>query len=344
MSGCLEFLNNYADYLSANPNNAAPRPYPFVFSGHDCSGTSYPPTFGSSESEYMDRVVLNPGNINSIYVPPGWVLQIVKGTALPRFFPEKESLFPVLYINNNNDPFFNNVNQIYMNAPRKSTTEFYTISDWKLDKCMNRIRVVVGGKLVKSYSPGSEECDDFMSGFCAVDAKKSCGQESEMKHPECFCLMDENCINDTFCGPNSTNSACNGQDSLATAIPVTCLGKNCSLQGYRFNRMKNRPCNVTLCQQILEASGNEVSLQSKSNLYCGNKKVGKPPSQDNPQPESRKELGPLPTWGWLIIGVIGFILLIALPLAIIIYVRNAKKSKIYTNIKQENMGMENQVW
>ncbi|NBQ43224.1 MAG: hypothetical protein EBU23_12205, partial [Mycobacteriaceae bacterium] len=64
----------------------------------------------------------------------------------------------------------------------------------------------------------------------------------------CVCLVEENCLKETFCTPGSTDTNCTTNDAFQEFIPVTCFGKNCSIEGYRWARMQNQRCNITLCQ------------------------------------------------------------------------------------------------
>jgi hypothetical protein len=226
---------------------------------------------------------------------------------------------------------FDNVSSTILNqiANVTLTTPVYptNTTDWKYAMCNNLITTVVGGRSLTSWTMGSSECDTFMTGYCAPVAQNTCAPDSTNPAPlsdafkACVCMVEENCLRDTFCEPGNDVPSCLSNDAFAEFIPVTCFGKNCSIEGYRWQRMLEQRCNLTLCQQIINLVGNQIVVQGGSTIYCGNKAFTIPSATVTPSPPTPSN-PTLPDWVVLIIAVGVFFVVVAVPLAIVVYRRS----------------------
>lgn len=335
-STCLDFLAQYAEFLDANTNISGVRPHPIFFSQVNCSGTSWP---NWSTEPTADLIYNNPVNptFGSMYIPPLWTVTLSNSGVSPRTFPSFQgSNSPVLIPDvattfyNNGVSILNNVALVIIIQPLLPGFVPYTVPMWQLDMCMNRISTVVGAQHLTSWQGGSLECDAFMDTYCQPVAHLSCAPNSTQIAPlnqyaECVCKVEQNCLRDTFCNPDSENPNCTDQDAFALFVPVTCFGKQCSISGYRWQYMLQSRCNVTLCQQIISLVGDNIVVKGGSTLFCGNSEIPIVSVTTSPSPpQTTTEV--LPLWAWVLIGIAVFIVAIAGPLSYLVY-RQAKKRR-----------------
>ena len=159
--------------------------------------------------------------------------------------------------------------------------------------------------------------------------------KNNLTHSTCSCLSEEIEFKNTFCQPGNPN--CTTNDLFAAYIPVTCFGKNCSIEGYRFKRMIDQKCTITLCKQIINIIGTDIVNKTDSTLWCGNKNIKtdgtlpdpnsgqKTPADANKTDKSNANAmheSSISYWVFIIIGLCVLALLVALPLAIITYKRS----------------------
>lgn len=334
-TNCLQFLSTYANFLNANASNAditGYRPHPIFFSGYDCSGDVWPTL---SDEPPLGQTINNPTDVSghvgtafgSFFVPTGWTVTLTDtqgatgqygNSGLPLLVTQSDNTLI------NNVSITNNIVSASLTAPTGTATP----NDWKLQMCMNQITTLVGAQRIVSWQPASLECDAFMTSYCASVAGQTCAPNSTEigvvapQYLPCVCLIENNCIRDSFCEPGNTNPACQGTaQSFALFIPVQCFGKQCSESGYRWNYMSQQ-CNLTLCQQIISLIGNDVTVTGSSTLYCGQETVPLTSVTTTPVPlTSAVVQEPISSLLWLVIAVVGFVLAVTVPLAIIVYYR-----------------------
>lgn len=167
-----------------------------------------------------------------------------------------------------------------------------------------------------------------MDDFCSEYKSKSCVNGTNQPDPlpadkqACVCMVEENCLRATLCEPGSSLASCSSDDAFAEFAPVTCLGKNCSVEGYRWSRMQSQQCSETLCQQIINAVGSNIVLRGGSTIWCGNQSMAIASPSPSPSPTKKGGVDAVPIWAWIIIGVAVFVLCVAVPIAVIVYMRN----------------------
>lgn len=271
----------------------------------------------------------------------------------PTQIPYLLSLLQGVYFANNTPgqpglPFLDgttsNVATIELVPPQLSGQAPYYINgamqEWKYNMCTNKISTVMAAASLSSWSPGSPECDDFMDTLCFTGVKNTI-----QPYPECACLQDELNLRTQFCEGNpifgvEPPPGCTGDNAdFGAFVPVTCFGKRCSSQkSYKWGRMLRQNCNVTLCEQNISILGNNISADGSSTLWCGNKPYSLSPSVSNtPSPNPSGSIAKetvLPEFIWIIIGVAGLFLFVAVPLAIVTY-SEASKREAKASVGQE---------
>lgn len=362
VGNCLEVLSNYADYLNShadfNDVQSENRPRPLFFTGSNCTGNVWPDN-GSGVWTYLDSAgkpsiengttIINPypDQLGSMWIPPNWtvIMTSPNGSHTFSIAPQTTGGFPVLrtslettFFDGSTIPLTNSVHSIKCFPPRQpdNPSVYQSRNNWMYNSCVNQVVSMVGARHLTSYQPGSTECDDFMTSYCHPVASRSCASGSneidplEEQYTACACLVEENCLRDTFCGPGSTRPECADQTnaSLNQFVPVTCFGKYCSSDGYKWARMQQQRCSITLCQQIVNLVGDDIIVKGGSTLWCGNRSVDVEPTPTptpTVSPTDNSEIN-LPTWAWILIGLGALLFCVAIPLAIMVYWKNPNSS------------------
>ena len=362
---CIENVNSYAEWLSANPLeqgsddtfNKDGRPRPLVYNGENCSGTMIP-ALGEFDSSQGKVMILNSGfqplnaltTVQSVYVPGGW--QVIVELKAPSVFAPGAFFTPTWTIPNGNPRHFPSLfptpHQIRNDSGYNLGTvldSFGTSSDAQIQVTIKAPLTASGkmytaddyrharcmGRLVDIV--GSRYLTSFEQGSDECDAFMDGFCASSPDHPDCVCKADEEEIKNTFCGPNSDDPACASADDFASFIPVTCLGRRCAGGGYRWKRMMGQRCNVTLCQQILDLHGNDIVVNGGQTLWCGNKPLATPDVVSsvvaNPRQVDSQSVN-VPEWAWILVGFGMLVAFVAVPLAIVVW-RRQDVSKIAAN-------------
>jgi hypothetical protein len=341
-TNCLDVLYNYANFINANATSTdvtGYRPHPLFFSGTNCSGEMWPPMASEPSVGTMvanpSKISGNPAAFGSFYVPQGWSVTLYSNGNSGQF-PSAGTTLPLLIADVsttliNSQYIINAVQTIMMNPPSSAPA----IANWQFQMCTGSLYTLVGAQRIVAWRPGSIECDAFMTSYCAPVATQGCDANStevgviESQYLPCVCMIEQNCLQATFCEAGSTNPSCQSNSAFALFIPPTCFGKRCSSQGYRWGYMQQQKCNLTLCQQIISLVGNDIIVSGSSTLYCGETAIPVAltsivsPSV-SPSDVVTAELEAFSTTIWLLIGIVGFVVLITVPLAIIVYRRSAK--------------------
>jgi hypothetical protein len=180
-----------------------------------------------------------------------------------------------------------------------------------------------------------------MSEFCSLTSGYTCRKDiqegNNLKLKECACLLDEHTLREQFCQPGNSLPECEEQNALQEFIPVTCFGKNCGAGGYRFGRMLNQTCNVTMCQQIVDVVGDNIVVDSTSILYCGTKPLASSYPSVSPTVSPSPIASETGVWVWLLIGVGFFLVVVVVPLALILYKRSYKTETLDNTRRTERI-------
>jgi hypothetical protein len=349
-TNCASVLLSYADFLNNNPNSDFPRPHVLLFSEPNCGGSVWP----DFRTVPIEGFLLSPPfapKLGSLYMPANWQLQLFETDIKSNTRLICSSFQPTLVTDTKSFNFNNpnllpdcsttayppvstisvkdDVRNVIMNSVVPLALQDYTTTCWKFDMCNSLITTNIGAQNLTSFAQGSLECDDLMTDFCNLDTGYTCRQNKQAGNnfvlPECSCLQDEKTINAAFCQPGNTAQECQEAGAFQEFIPVTCFGKNCTLQGYRFSRMLHQRCNVTLCQQVIDVIGTNLSVDTNAILYCGTRP--EPTITPVPHVATQTEPQTIPGWGWLLIvsGILVFLVL--LPLAIYIHRRSEQEQK-----------------
>jgi len=324
---CLDFLNTYADYLTNNPDVDVPLPVPVAFSGPNCTGLHYPDfTDMDSPPLLFEPSTMDFPEVQSMFVPESWEVKPASSSEQPAFTAQFNMILPSIH-----PPY----KSVHLHQPPKKFPQFSShftfIQEWKYLMCTNQTTSILGSHYLRSYQPSSSECDNFMDTFCqsqcAVATNGDCSKNSGECHEQCVCLLNEKEIKCSFDPVPSDKK--DDLQSLTQFIPVTCLGKQCSGGGYRWGRMRNRPCNIRLCQQIVDIVGEHISVEDKQEFWCGNRPASQsfislqpPPVSETPSEAGEEKGVAMPTWAWIMIAVGALLLFLALPMALIAWTRH----------------------
>ncbi len=316
---CIQVLNAYSDFLSNNPNADFPRPHPLFWSSTDCAGNVFP-AFDATPTE--NTFVASPfaPTFGSLYIPANWQVIIKSSTNERRTFCPGAT--PLLVSDAHFLTFetkapictetpsppivgttsvFDDIDTVYMISQVPLTLQPFTTFDWSFQMCNQTLITTVGLLPMTSYAQGSEECDALMEGYCVG---------SHLDAPECSCLADEVVIANTFCQPGNTDPKCQDAGQFREYIPVLCFGKSCSFQGYRFRRMQDAKCNITMCQQLISELGTDLFADAELSLHCGSK-----PAEATPTPSVPSMVAPgnftMESWQ-VTIAVLGAVVLLVL--------------------------------
>jgi hypothetical protein len=228
------------------------------------------------------------GRFGSVYIPAFWQVRFIGKNAITRLICASETPFmetdtsgmffdtpgfaPLCFGNGDTNldraqaSMLNNMTQLRLDLAKPNTGtleqggQAFADRCWLLDRCRNRVSSRLGARDLTSFAPGTEECDSLMLEHCSGRDGSPCDAHigSNSVLPECSCLLEEQGL------------VCQGDGCDKEAIlPVTCFGGNCNAQGYRFGRMKNQRCSVTLCQQVVNLVGDSISVNSEMQMHCG---------------------------------------------------------------------------
>jgi len=372
MESCVAGLSNYADYLSNTPQAAVPMPRPILFNASNASvpcGAEYAPSF---ESDSMSGVTMPFQTRATIWVPTGWQVEVRRPAALVNVpivlrFPSQPAPGPTMHF----DVSLNRLISVTMIPPEKQNTLGLSVTDeWKYLMCTRRRSTIIGSRFITSYQPGSAECDAFFDTFCAARcpaALRSCAEGStganNTCHTECVCLADERdmrCALGISLGTTVGAAGNTGATDLTPILPVACMGKRCSAEGYKWSRMLRQQCNIMLCQQTVDLAGSNIAISGKLELHCGNIRMdaerqndstgqtppgsspGSPPPTGDPLgdgyvPPEQVTIGSnIPPWGFIVILFGAAITLIGIIGAIISSYRSGRLTRWWNTLAQSN--------
>ncbi len=130
-----------------------------------------------------------------------------------------------------------------------TSIQIVEVREWDeqvVNMCMGQIHTI-GTNNLSRYLPAGQRCDYFMQ--------------------QQYCVNNPN---DPICGCFSDLVIVKAMSSnLGVDLPVLCFGESCATKRtYKTNSIKNKPCNMTICQQALQLSAN-VSGTTNSKVFCG---------------------------------------------------------------------------
>lgn len=387
MSSCLNVLANYAGLLenfALEQSSNVIRPHPIFFTAKNCQGTAFPSM--SEEPEY-GKLLNNPNSSNllrSMYIPSGYSVSFVTSNGTFGYKADEPqiisdvSLFllkskinaPVGSFEDttiDEDAAIERINTLpdlksyRLFPPLDAKGNAETLTAWKVSHCYNSRLSYVGNTVLNSFRPQSIECDAFMKSYCnPLLSNLSCslstndsnsslagrqtgrilkeGIADDLKDREapCACVLEQRCQENIY------------GDATAAKMPVICTGKNCSLEGYKFQEMVQQPCNLTLCRQIIETDGKNIVNTGTQTLYCGTQshqlvsnkdeetnEVKSVNIQETAAPASDTTANKpvhvnadqsVPTYLWIIIGFIVLMLIVLVPGIVILSKRQKTKT------------------
>jgi hypothetical protein len=188
--------------------------------------------------------------------------------------------------------------------------------------CMNKI-YSIGPFALERFSPQSQRCDYFI---------------------EKFCNEGDNLKNNVICGCFDDLITIKGQSALAGVdLPVMCFGEKCaSTRTYKTVSMLSKPCNITICRQILNEITEDYLNTSKQRIYCSGHFFENTGELSKTLPDSLDDVTETPSSGtsfvvWIVLGV--SILLFGL----VIYLMFSKKTPVKDSLVEDLNVIKNNV-
>jgi hypothetical protein len=266
---CLNFLNDYAEYLNQSDLDD-PRPHPMFFPGDDCTGTTWydmsRPVIGTITNPYIGGGWLKAPLLRSLFIPPGWNVTLYNSgdtdhIDIPSSLQYTVSSVTIPSLAGYN---MNSGTPVQNHSVTAHTSTNITLEKWKYDSCMGLRSDTVGMIQLTRFRPGTPDCDDFMLSYC---------NSVQNNDDACSCLTDEATLKNTYCHPDSTEIYCQDSSDFSSFMPVSCFGKQCSSDGYKFYRMRNQTCSTLLCRQVIDIIGDNTFVDGGSTIWCGNQHI-----------------------------------------------------------------------
>lgn len=292
---CTVQLQNYTSFLDSADEDYVPSI--LLWSQSDCTAKMFPSDNKTASFPIDDQFPIG----QEILVPFAQTFAIfipftVTSVTFVGSFPENTSTFrgPLL-ISNTNLLNWQHGNWVPMTAIRLVIVN--GVRDWvqsRRDMCMGQDHTI-GSNILQRYNSGTERCDLFMTNeYCVGDTLDN--------DEACACLKE---IPDIMSLSNS----------LHVDLPVLCFGVQCATGNtYKTNAILSKPCNMTLCEQLLNTTGTETGT-IEAMIYCGGKFYDNPGTfalpQTTPLPNQAPPTKPTetPYFVWIILGVSGVLLI-----------------------------------
>jgi hypothetical protein len=269
MAGCLEVATNNFNEINDNPDNGRPRAQ--FWSEINCGGTQLPASLSDTRSIFQPTT-----SIKSCIIPKGARVTISPSentndpdaVVLPPVVGNQQyATFDLIIENLEGAAFRSPSGKHVLNPALISVAYDKTLADWKLGMCMGRLTTTYVDNLIdNAWSPGSTECDAYMTSFC----------ETNPDATECGCKKAQAELQAATCGtfdgtPSPVSPAtCDDEDSFKIFLNAACYDARCAGgEAYIFGNQR-APCNLQLCRQNIELIGDQLSRAGKSTLFCGN--------------------------------------------------------------------------
>lgn len=306
---CDQIFQNYAAAINGvdDPNTDLV-PTVLLFSGLDCTGTQYPQVGGQGFVTNTFTSGSGVGPIGPSFGGPvpffvqSFIIPFNFGSARFNDQTGKLSTFigPFFTTNTNLLSWQNDTNSSMYNVPIYAI-RFVTVLDWPsqgvLPMCMGRAQTM-GPFALNRYTPTSDRCDTFMSTtWCSAN----------INNEECSCFRELPAI--------EQKSA-----DLKVDLPVICFGTSCAtLRTYKTNGMLSKPCNLTICQQTVNATPGIINAGTDT-VFCGgqfyteNGDIAPPSVSPLPSPGGTTTDQGTPFYVWIMLGVSGLLFLVLIYL------------------------------
>jgi hypothetical protein len=324
---CDAFLQNYSGAVNAFKSPSEDLvPGLVLFSGPNCTGNHYPrntQTGGLIDLRDSDWVTkLSDGTYTKTNVRPGIATIFPGETAVQsfiipfniqkvRFFGEVDdgdvySDFVGPYrassTSNMNWQDYLSLDTPLNKAHRMNNITYVQIlqmSDWLYDvhqMCMGKLRTLGPYKLTR-YEQSGDRCDNFMKNeYCC----KSCDGYETI---DCGCYRDLEEVKER-------------SQEVGVDLPVLCFGEHCaSTNTYKSAGMLSKPCNITVCEQLIQETSANLSVISNSTdtILCSGHfftSQGELLKAEDPAPllgvtDSRSPHDENPFYVWIMLAVSG---------------------------------------
>lgn len=189
-------------------------------------------------------------------------------------------------------------------------TQNYTEDQFKYDSCTQNKPWYIGDF---PFTPTVTACEAYVTALCLASPNDVA----------CTCLREELTINNS-------------------SLPVICFGPTCLDQGFVYRRMKDRDCNVSICQQLINVTGDSnIQITGTHHITCGHQvftskeieTIGKwTPTIETKIIDPHITITPAQehgfcNWHIILLFVISFLMFMWIPI-IVVYVRKQEQIRL----------------
>lgn len=323
---CDAFLQRYSEAINNSPDiNTDIIPTIILFSEPNCTGMMSPT---DGKGGFTTNTLTENSNVNipftpkSLYIPFNFQqVTISNGT-------EKSDIIGPMTITDVKTTYFTSNPNIPMDTLNQ--IEIKKITNWEnvnvYNQCMGR-GAYIGLFYLNRFQPQSFRCDTFMTQYCS--------KPENINSDACACFKEL---------PDIIQKS----EELKVELPVICFGEKCStLNSYKTRNMLSNPCNLTICQQIINQSPGIIN-DTQTSVYCSGQFYTK---SDNAittvipnttttvtvvvPATNQKTTNQTSIYSWVILGISGLLFLL------LIFLLFSKPEKYSTNKKKDNEGAKN---
>jgi hypothetical protein len=293
---CDAVLQNYAAAINGVSNaNIDLIPSLLLFSEQNCGGTQFPNEGGTGfvTNPFTQGTSLTPPfTVQSFFIP--FNFNNVQFNSNGNVFTS-QFIGPTLVTNTAVINWQNGLTS--MLAAPIANINFTSILNWNsgamVPMCMGKSEFI-GLFVLNRYFPTSDRCDTFMSNtWCSAN----------INNTECSCFKEL---------PGIEQKSVD----LKVNLPVICFGENCAtLRTYKTSGMLSKPCNLTICQQTVNATPGIINAGTDT-VFCGgqfyteNGDISVPSVTPLPSPGGNTKSSGTPFYVWIMLGVSGLLFLI----------------------------------
>lgn len=201
----------------------------------------------------------------------------------------------------------------WVEDPPASIT-FDTVNNWESDnlvsQCMGKLQFIGEFSLTR-YQPQTDRCDEFMTNtWCPAN----------INNTECACFKELPAIEEK-------------SKRLGVNLPVICFGEGCATENsYKTLGFLNQPCNLTVCQQIVNETPGVID-EGQDTVFCGGQFFNSSANVVQPTitvipPNAPTSNDEAPFYVWIMLGVSGILFFVLIYL---LFAQPPRKKKSILN-------------
>lgn len=319
---CDDTLENYRDAIDAvsDPHSDLV-PTLLFFSEPNCAGSFEPNSGGDfvTNPYTIDTYAIPLGAFKSFFMPFNFLEVTFTRGALTSTFQG-----PYTEINISNQVWQSDATSSWADFP---PTQFQVkeLNGWLtqavVTMCTGKPEFIDDFPL-RRYLPQSERCDTFMQSTW-------CQGKTRLNTDTCACFEELPAIEAK-------------SKEVGVNLSVRCFGFKCATtDAYATFNMLNQPCNLTVCEQLIQESPGVIDSATNT-VFCGgqffNQQGVVPNPSTSPIPSVSSNVSPdaTPFYTWIMVGAAGLIFVV---LVVLLFLpQTKKKSNLLQQIKRLKVG------